>query len=324
MAEQKPLAALATRKYPGWSAQACQQIIGEFCEAVDSTRQVRANGLMEASYPWRRPRYRDVVYTNPDARLRDGQLISPHGASGPLRIRIPTPITWPGRLMEVRLSYGRVRLVCETPDEPPAEQTVIGVDLGVNTLIAAPNRQWAVLVSGRHGTALAQWRNKRLASMTRKQAPMAKGSRRWKRMQRRKHAMLDKTPRQVRDAWRQATHIVKTALPGATRYGGEPFNDASPTMGRRQARQVSRACTRKLMNPLDYKTAGAIPVNEAYSSQTCPVCGERSEHKRTYRGPKCGATGPRDVVGAVNMLSIGVHHARLPGRAIPAQVTYRR
>src|SRR5262249_7886565 len=78
----------AKGRYPGLSAQSPQQIIGEFCEAVDSCRQLRRNGQTEARYPWRRFRYHDVVYTNQDARIRQGRLVLPHGTSGTLRLRL--------------------------------------------------------------------------------------------------------------------------------------------------------------------------------------------------------------------------------------------
>jgi hypothetical protein len=86
---------LAKRKYPHLSAQSCQQIIGEFCEAVDSTRQSRTNGHAEASYPWRKPHYRDVVFTNQDARIREDHLLLPNDTSGALRIRLPETVTLP-------------------------------------------------------------------------------------------------------------------------------------------------------------------------------------------------------------------------------------
>jgi putative transposase len=156
------------------------------------------------------------------------------------------------------------------------------------------------------------------------QATKIKGSRRWKHLQRRKHHMLDKTKRQVRDACHQATHAIAEAFPGATCYVGEPFNKAAQSTGRVQAQLVSTACTRKLIQQLAYKTAGAIARNEAYSSQTCPVCGERSKHHRIYRCPRCGVTGPRDAVGAVNILSLGQYGAMLPGRSLPQQVKYLR
>src|SRR5260370_39431014 len=106
----------ARGRYPGIAAQSAQQLIGEFCEAVESCRHLRKNGQTEARYPSRKPRYHDVVYTNQDARIREGRLVLPHGTSGTLRIRLPQTITLPGRLMEVRLSFGIVRLVCAVPD----------------------------------------------------------------------------------------------------------------------------------------------------------------------------------------------------------------
>jgi putative transposase len=314
----------AKGRYPGISAQSAQQIIGEFCEAVDSCRRLRKNGQPEARYPWRRPRYHDVVYTNQDARMRDGRLVLPHGQSGTLRIRLPDTVTLPGRLMEARLSYGVVRLICEIADTPRPEQTVIGVDLGVNTLAAATDGHKVILISGRAAKATIQYRNKQLASLAQRQSQCVKHSRRYTRLQRRKYRLLDKTKRRLRDLTHKATHAIAEAFPGATCYVGEPFNEAARRMGRVQAQQVSTACTRQLIAQLDYKTTSVITVPEHYSSQTCPVCGERSKHRRIYRCPRCGATGPRDAIGAVNILALGVHGAMLPGRCLPQQVKYLR
>jgi putative transposase len=172
--------------------------------------------------------------------------------------------------------------------------------------------------------AVVQWRNKTLAKIQQAQSKKTKGSRRWRRWQRRKYHLLDKTKHQVRDATHKSTYAVAQAFPGATCYVGEPFNDAAQRTGHMQAQQVSTACTRKLIRQLDYKTAGAITVSEVYSSQTCPVCGERSQHRRIYRCPRCGATGPRDAIGAVNILSLGQQGVMLPGRSLPQQVTYLR
>jgi putative transposase len=314
----------ARGRYPGLSAQSAQQIIGEFCEAVDSCRQLLMNGRAQASYPWKLRRYRDVIYTNQDARIRDGRLVLPHGASGTLRIRLPGTITLPGRLMEVRLSYGTLRLICEVADAPHPQRTVIGVDLGVNTLIGATDGQRVILISGRAAKASIQYRNKQLARLQQAQSACTKRSRRHKRLQRRKFAMLGKTRRRIRDLCHKATRHVADTFPNATCYVGEPFNVAAQRIGRVQAQQVSTACTRKLIRLLDYKTAGAITLDEAYSSQTCPVCGERSKHRRIYRCPHCGATGPRDTVGALNILSLGANGAMLPGRSLPVQATYLR
>jgi len=45
-------------------------------------------------------------------------------------------------------------------------------------------------------------------------------------------------------------------------------------------------------------------VDEAYTSQTCAVCGNRHKPKgRIYRCPSCGSIVHRDVQGAANILS---------------------
>lgn len=310
----------AKGRYPGLSAQSVQQIMGEFCEAVNSTRQLRKQGHDEARYPWHRPRYRDIVYTNQDARLRNGCLLLPHGTSG--RLRIPLSVALPGRLMEVRLSMARVLLVCEVAEIATPQHAVIGVDLGVNTLIAATDGNTALLVSGRAAKATVQYRNKRLASCSHAQSTQAKGSRQWQRLQRRKAKMLAKTHRRIRDLTHKATRKVVEAFPGATCYVGKPFNDAAQHLRRTQAQQVSSACNARLIAQLDYKTCGAIEVDEHFTSQTCPVCGERNKGRRIYRCRSCGQTAPRDVIGSVNILTVGRQHALVPGRSVPNAVQW--
>jgi putative transposase len=223
--------------------------------------------------------------------------------------------------MEVRLCLGRLLLVCQVDDVPHPQQTVIGVDLGVNTLIAASDGEKALLVSGREAKATVQWRNKRLASLRQRQSRMTTGSRRWKRLQRRKAKMRGKARRRIADLVHKATRQVAAAFPGATCYVGAPFNDAAQDMAPRQPQTVSQACNARLIGQLDYKTCGAIQVNEAYTSQTCPRCGWRHTGRRTYRCP-CGIVAPRDVVGATNILSVGRHGSIHPDTPLPTVVLY--
>lgn len=122
----------------------------------------------DARYPWRNTRYRDVTYTNQDARIRNGVLRLPHGKGNPaLSITLPAERELPGRLMEVTLSYGIVRLVCEVPEKEAVENApTIGVDLGVNSIAAATDGTTAVLVSGREAKSIVQYRNKAQAELT--------------------------------------------------------------------------------------------------------------------------------------------------------------
>ena len=295
----------AAKKYPALHSHSVQQIIGEFLEAVTSATELRKKGYQEARYPWKTPKYHDVPYSNLGAIVRQGHVVLPNGKAGKLKVRIPKGITLPGRLMEARLLFGRLLIVCQTPDSELPPGPVIGVDLGVNTLIAATDGETTLLISGREAKATVQWRNKKLASLSSKQSGKVKYSRRYTRLQRRKYRMLDKARNRIKDITHKATTKVAKQFPNAKIYVGEPFNDAARKMGRRQAQQVSSACNRKLINQLDYKTSGADEVPEPYSSQTCPVCGCRNKCRRVYQCQQCGFSAPRDVVGSSNIRMIG-------------------
>jgi len=303
------------RQFPALHSQSAQQIVADFCEAIASAESLRKHGE-PYEYPHKKPRYRQVIFTNQGAKVRKGLLSLPCGNAGRLSIRIPKGIALPGRLMEVRLHYGCVEIVCEVAEEVPPSGPVIGIDLGVNTVIAASDGEKAMLVSGREIKATIQLRNKRLAEITAKQAHKTKGSRRYTRLQRRKYKTLAHAKNKVRDLCHKATRTIADAFPHAKAYVGEPFNDAAQTMGRRQAQTVASACNRKIISLLNYKLAACIAIDESFTSQTCPVCGARSKSHRQYRCP-CGYTAPRDVVGCVNIRTIGIAGALRPGCSVP-------
>jgi putative transposase len=310
------LEAESKRAYPGLHSQSVQQAIGDFCEAIASAESLRKRGD-DFDYPWKKPKYRYVTFTNQGAKLRGGCLYLPCGNSGRLRIPIPDAVFLPGRLMEVRLQMGGIEMVCEVADSPRNGGPTIGVDLGVNTLIAATDGETAVLVSGREVKAAVQLRNKWLARIQRKQSPKVKGSRRYKALGRTKARMLRHQNNKVRDLCHKATRKVADAFPDAKAYVGKAFNDAAIKMGRRQAQTVSSACCGKIRRQLNYKLASAIETDEHYTSQTCPVCGARNRCGRIYRCRECGFTTPRDVVGSVGILSIGVHGCIVQGCSVP-------
>ena len=100
------------RKFPGLHSQSAQQTVADFCEAIASAESIRRKGE-PFEYPHRKTMYRQVIFTNQGAKYRDGLLILPCGKDGKLTVRIPKGVVLPGRLIEVRLDYGRVEIVCE-------------------------------------------------------------------------------------------------------------------------------------------------------------------------------------------------------------------
>ena len=68
-------------------------------------------------------------------------------------------------------------------------------------------------------------------------------------------------------------------------------------------------------------------IEESYTTGTCPACGHYHKRRsRTFRCPKCLATGHRDVIGAVNIRDKALHGTITTGRALPQyqDTTYRQ
>lgn len=303
----------AKGRFPAISAQSAQQTIANFVDTLSATAKARKAGE-DARYPWRSTRYRDVTYTNQDATIRNGILRLSHGRCGKaLSITLPVDRPLPGRLMEVTLGYGIVRLVCEVPAKPAREDApIIGVDLGVNTIAAATDGTTAVLVSGREAKSIVQYRNKAQAELTSRIARAKRGSKRRKRLARAKYRMLEKQARRLKDVLHKSTRVVANAFPNAKVVVGKPFNGAAERIGRKQAQQVSSASNRVLIAMLAYKLQGAEEVPEPYSSQTCPGCGCRQKCRRVYKCKECGLTAPRDVIGCTNIRRIKIPDGTVP------------
>jgi transposase len=79
-----------------------------------------------------------------------------------------------------------------------------------------------------------------------------------------------------------------------------------------------------IIGQLAYKTCGAIQVDEHYTSQHCPQCGSRSKQRRIYRCRTCGIVAPRDVIRAINILSVGRCGALQLSTPLPTEVRYAR
>ncbi len=307
-------------------SQSVQLIIQEFTEAVRGTfeKRQRNPGDEDIQYPSRKQKYRDISYTNQSVQIRDGNLLlrNARGVS-PLSIRIPTGVIFPGEIVEVRVCFGRVIIICSVPKRVPSMSPVqVAIDVGVNTLFAAGTDTEAVLISGREVKAIVQYRNKQLASITSRIDLKKSNSKRQKKLKSRKYDMLDRCRRKVRDVLHKATRKVADAFPNAEIFIGKPWNDAAKKVGRVQAQQISSACNRKAINQLAYKIGKTTEVNEAYSSRTCPQCLTQNVCRRTYTCKSCGFIAPRDVVGMCNILSIGRCGKMLPGRNVPKNVKF--
>ena len=218
----------------------------------------------------------------------------------------------------------------ESAEEHPSFSATAGVDLGeIHTISACADNGNSVIITGRKLRSIHRLRNKLIRKIQKAQTKCKKGSRRWKKLQQKKRYILSKSKHQVEYKTHEITkNFVDWCVENkvAKVYCGDPEGVQRNTSGRKKknrtgknkkkirkrkvAQKLSNWNFGKVMDYLKYKlVAQGITfekINEAYSSQTCPICGQRHKTKdRNYRC-KCGYKAHRDVHGAHNILSLGL------------------
>lgn len=181
-----------------------------FPKACQTTREARKAGIEDARYPHKRKRFRTTVWKNTGIR-RDGNtpLLSLARGRRPIRVPLPEHLRdLPAvAFTEMRLVYNRAGCHYEwhlviTEDMPLPESpgsSVAAIDLGEVHPAALTDGNEALVVSCRQLRAQSQHTAKNLAELQRKQSQHKRGSRRWKRLQRRKNRFLAKQELRRRD-----------------------------------------------------------------------------------------------------------------------------
>ncbi len=321
------------------SIDAAQQGFPKACKVA------KANREEGAKYPHWRKRYRTTVWKNTALRLKGECLILALArGQAPLAIKLPENLrTLPQEaFVEARLVYNKARrhyewhLVIEAERATPENNghNVMSGDLGEIHPIALSDGQTTTIISARELRSVKQYTNKRLAEIATRQSRCTKYSRNWWQLQRRKNRFLEQQALRVRDIEHQISHevieVAQEAQVKALALGDVRDVADGKRLNTKSQQKISNWSHGKLRRFITFK-AHAVgievhdKVNEAYTSQTCPSCGNRYKPKgRTYRcaNPACGLVAHRDGVGAVNILSRFLYDelAKLP---VPAVTKYR-
>jgi len=218
---------------------------------------------------------------------------------------------------------------------PAPGSAVVAVDLGEIHPAAMTNGQEAVVITARRLRAARQYTVKRVAEMQSKQSGKQKGSRRWKRLQRRKNRFLAQQTKRTRDIEHKVSRaVVEYAI--ERKAGTLAIGDVGEVAdGKRLAAKSqqkialwSHGKVRQYIT--DKAQAQGISVelvDEHDTSKTCPRCGrQHTPRGRVFRcpHPACGLVAHRDAVGAVNILSRKVHGKLAKIAPLPLAVTTYR
>jgi putative transposase len=170
-------------------------------------------------YPHQRHFYRTTSWKNTGIRLREGALLLAR-ARGRESIRVPLSLNL---LANPASAYKQVELVWDSAGRhyhrhvtledggapaPAPDSTVVAVDLCEIHPATMTDGQAAVVVTARRFRAARQYTAKRLSDIQAQQAGRQRGSRRWKRLQRRKSQFLAQQQKRNRDI----EHTVSRAV----------------------------------------------------------------------------------------------------------------
>ena len=227
-----------------------------------------------------------------------------------------------------------LHMVYRDDAEPPVAtgDEVLGVDLGEIHPMVTHDGSETLIFNGRYIRSLYRLRNKALAHFQRLIANCTQHSRRYRKLVQRKWKRLHRLDRQIMDALHKQTSKLRDICIrrgiGTVVIGDLKGIRRRMKYGRRANQKLHQWAFGKLASMISYKCESVginiVSCDEAYTSQTCPACGERRKPtNRNYRCKSCGFTYHRDGVGAMNIrkkylgqLAVPVAAAMVPPRGI--------
>lgn len=313
-------------------SQSIQGIIDKFSANIDSTRSKRKEGDKKARYPWRdQKRYQVVPWKGQSIKRKGNRLTLPMGRnSKPIRIKVPDEIP-SGKIVGVELGFRELRITLKEPIKAAASagaNTVAG-DPGIIHQMMLTDGKASTAIVGRGLRSLIQGKNRALAFYSAELSKTKKGSRKNRKLRRSKARMLAQFERRQRNLLHHSANKILdfcVEREAGTLVVGDIANIAKNKRkknSRQSNQENSNSPIGKLYQYLAYKGklrgVELVKINEAYTSQTCPVCGHR--HKptgRIYRckSKTCDFIGVRDEVGAANILNKHLHDGKIEKNTI--------
>lgn len=271
-----------------------------------------------------------------------GNRISLSNGRGRKPLRFKLPRTMPmGKIVQAELGFRELRLTISNEIDKPisAGLNTVAADVGIIHTAVMTDGAKSLGIVGREMRSLTQGKNRKLAFYTQALSKCKKGSRKSRKLRIAKAKMLSQYNNRTHNLLH---HIANQMLDfcvdreAGTLVVGDIANIAKGKKkkhSKRSNQENSGSPIGRLYDFLRYKGklrgVEIVKINEAYSTQTCPLCGHR--HKPSGRNYKCtnkdcDFVGIRDNVGAANILNKHFNSGRIIAGALlpPSHVKYLR
>ncbi|WP_416828220.1 RNA-guided endonuclease InsQ/TnpB family protein [Ectobacillus polymachus] len=311
-------------KFPLHS-QSVQAVCHKYVDNRDSTHKAIQKGIKTSRYPYRKKKYFNAKWVDQAFKIHEkGRIELSLGIQNGKRVKplvIYAKNLPVGDIKEIELCFDHNLYLSVTYDNgstvvPSTGTQSAGVDMGeIHSFACVTENGQSVILSGRKLRSIHRFRNQKLKELQRLMSHCKKGSRQWKKYNRAKQYILSKSEAQLRDATHKNTkHLIDWCVEQSvhTLYVGDVRNVSKKTKQKKKANKGNR---QKLSNwnvgqqvkYVKYKAeAKGIQVvlrNEAFTTQTCPVCKRLQKPKGRHYQCICGYNEHRDVHSAGNILT---------------------
>ena len=299
-----------------------QKLESNIKTARELRQQEAKTGEIKTRYPYKEKRYQTVPWKNQAIKVEDGRIILSNGRGRqPLILKLPVELQ-DADIRKAELTWRADHYeLCVTIDtgevNPPLLRRVkaAGVDLGeINIAAVVTEKGEGIVVSGRHLRSVKRLRNKRHAAYDARLSRCQPGSRRHKRLKKRKAQATAKLERQQRDilhkASRQVISFCEHEQVAHIAVGDVRDIQDAVNLGRKSNQKVSQWPHGQFVQYVQYKARhkgmSTHQIPEDYSSRTCCVCGhvlESAPRGREFKCPGCGSVIHRDGNAGANICS---------------------
>ena len=293
----------------------------------------KSGGIEKPKPPYKKKKYMTTRWLKSAITFVDGSLLGKRVllsmAQGKPKVEVQLPSNF--NLSEAEhiatidlvYNYGQWELHFSYRYEVEETETgggVVGVDIGEIHPMATYEGSEVRIYNGRYIRSLYRLRNKVLAEFSQAISRCKRHSKRWWKLTRRKWKRIRKIDNQIIDGLQKhTTKFVKychTKGIGTIIVGDLTSIRDNVKVGKRERQKIHQWPFAKLTEMITYKAKvlgiKVKKINEAYTSQTCPSCGNRKKSNNREYTCKCGFTYHRDGVGAINIRAKYLGHLGVP------------
>jgi putative transposase len=321
-------------------AHVIQIIIAKYLSACVNIARARKQGRTDLRYPYKEKKYYNTLWDYMIFKVNyENNIISFTKPKMNKKLQKPINIkikNIPQNVVRIELIFDKIlKLALIYWEEKEIQQTgnnTCAIDLGeIHAITTIDSNGNSLIITGREIRSIQRFQNKEYGKLQSKISRCKKGSNQYKKYRKAIINLKSKTNAKKKNCFHKISKMfvdycinnnIKTVVIGDLTKFNMNLDQRKERKGNKQ-RLVQWThgiliyyLTYKLKNEgIELKT-----ISEAYTSQTCPSCGNRYKPiNRNYICKKCGYTQHRDIVGAMN-----IYEKYTSQKVIPKPLKYLR